>query len=119
MANHDDDTNTVSGKTEEKSSRTPDDGKKSINHRCELFLGGEGKCLEGREFELLSLVQKFRSWETPTSVLPICHPVPANSRPKQRPESRHKEILSLPLPLYSWFILGDRKLEDFMSLPRA
>ena len=50
MANHDDNTNTVSGKTEEKSSRTPDDGKKSINHRCELFFGGEGKCLEGREF---------------------------------------------------------------------
>lgn len=34
MANHDDNTNAVSGKTEEKSSRTPDDAKKSLSQVC-------------------------------------------------------------------------------------
>lgn len=71
MANHDDNTNAVSGKTEEKSSRTPDDAKKSLSHRCKLFLGGEGKCLEGRVCSYFHLSRSLGAEGHPPQVSPF------------------------------------------------
>ena len=89
MPNHDDDTNAVSGKTGEKSSRTQDDAEKSISHGCELFHGGEGKWLEGRVFEVTSSCPEV--WELKDTHLSSPHLSSCSSQIKAKAEVRDSD----------------------------